>query len=178
VLRVDPRVSGARPRVFAYGLRNPYRFSFDRSRGHLVIADVGQDEIEEVDFVPRRAGARAPRGGENFGWPVFEGRHRFSSGRVSHYVPPVLQRSHGQGACTIIGGYVVRDRSLRGLYGRYVYGDLCDSRLRTARLARPRARGDRALGVRVPMLVSFGEDARGRVYAVSLSGPVYRLAAR
>jgi glucose/arabinose dehydrogenase len=195
LLRIDPRPGGGRPyripagnpfarrggrgEVFAYGLRNPYRFSFDRRRGDLVIADVGQDEVEEVDFVPRRGRAVAPRGGENFGWPVFEGRHRYSSGRLSHYVPPVLQRTHGQGACTIIGGYVIRDRSLgRSLYGRYVYGDLCDSRLRTARLARPRARGDRALGVRVPMLVSFGEDARGRLYAVSLNGPVYRLAAR
>jgi glucose/arabinose dehydrogenase len=195
LLRIDPRPAGGRPyripagnpfargggrgEVFAYGLRNPYRFSFDRRRGALVIADVGQDEVEEVDFVPRRRGARAPRGGENFGWPVFEGRHRYSSGRVSHYVPPVLQRTRGQGACTIIGGYVIRDGSLgRSLYGRYVYGDLCDSRLRTARLARPRARGDRPLGARVPMLVSFGEDARGRLYAVSLRGPVYRLAPR
>jgi glucose/arabinose dehydrogenase len=179
LLRIDPRVRGARPRVFAYGLRNPYRFSFDRRRGDLTIADVGQDAVEEVDFVPRRRGARAPRGGQNFGWPVFEGRRRYSSGRVAHHVPPVLQRTRRQGACTIIGGYVIRDRSLgRSLYGRYVYGDLCDSRLRTARLARPRARGDRALGIRVPMLVSFGEDAQGRLYAVSLRGPVYRVAPR
>jgi glucose/arabinose dehydrogenase len=178
LLRIDPRVAGARPHVFAYGLRNPYRFSFDRRRGDLAIADVGQDAVEEVDFVPRRRGARAPRGGENFGWPVFEGHHRYKSGRAPGHVGPVLQRLHSRGACTIIGGYVVRDRSLGRLYGRYIYGDLCDPRLRTARLHRRRASGDRALGLRVPMLDSFGEDGRGRVYAVSLRGPVYRIAPR
>ena len=74
---------------------------------------------------------------------------------------------------------MIRDKALgRGLYGRYVYGDLCDGRLRVAALRVPRARGDRRLGPRVSQLVSFGEDARGRVYAVSLGGPVYRLAPR
>jgi hypothetical protein len=90
----------------------------------------------------------------------------------------VIQRSHDAGSCSITGGYVIRDRSLGRLYGRYVYGDLCDSRLRVARLRRGRARGDRALGARVGTLVSFGEDGRGRVHAISLDGPVFRLAAR
>jgi hypothetical protein len=91
----------------------------------------------------------------------------------------VLVKSHSRGYCTIIGGYVIRDRGLgRRLYGRYVYGDLCRSGLRVARLGRRRASGDRSLGVRVPRLVSFGEDARGRVYAVSLRGAVYRIARR
>ena len=195
LLRIDPRPTGGRPygiprdnpfarrggrgEIFAYGLRNPYRFSFDRRKGDLAIADVGQDEVEEVDYVSRRRGRRAPRGGQNFGWPVYEGRHHFSGGRLRGAVFPVLQRTRRQGACTIIGGYVIRDRSLgRRYYGRYVYGDLCDPRLRTARLRTGRARGDRPLGVRVPDLVSFGEDARGRVYAVSLKGRIYRLAPR
>jgi glucose/arabinose dehydrogenase len=195
LLRIDPRPTGGRPygiprdnpfarrggrgEIFAYGLRNPYRFSFDRRKGDLAIADVGQDEVEEVDYVPRRRGRRAPRGGQNFGWPVYEGRHHFSGGRLRGAVFPVLQRTRRQGACTIIGGYVIRDRSLgRRYYGRYVYGDLCDPRLRTARLRTGRARGDRPLGVKVPDLVSFGEDARGRVYAVSLKGKIYRLAPR
>jgi glucose/arabinose dehydrogenase len=195
LLRIDPRPIGGRPygiprdnpfarrggrgEIFAYGLRNPYRFSFDRRRGHLAIADVGQDEVEEVDYVLRRRGRRAPRGGQNFGWPVYEGRHHFSGGRLRGAVFPVLQRTRRQGACTIIGGYVIRDRSLgRRYYGRYVYGDLCDPRLRTARLRAGRARGDRPLGVQVPDLVSFGEDARGRVYAISLKGKIYRLAPR
>jgi hypothetical protein len=93
-------------------------------------------------------------------------------------VPPVLQRTHGQGFCSITGGYVIRDPSLGSLYGAYVYGDLCDSRLRVARLRSGGATGDRALGPRVNSLVSFGEDASGRIYALSLDGGVFRLARR
>ena len=196
LLRIDPRrgrrrayriprsnpLVGRRGRneVFSYGLRNPYRFSFDRRRGHLTIGDVGQDAVEEIDFVPnRRRGRRAPRGGQNFGWPLFEGRRRFREGTAPGHVLPVIERTHAQGFCSIIGGYVIRDRGLgRRLYGRYLYGDLCSSRLRTARLRPGRAVADRALGVRVPQLVSFGEDASGRLYAVSLRGAVYRLARR
>jgi glucose/arabinose dehydrogenase len=189
LLRIDPRRRGSRPyrvprgnpfrgrrgrrEVYAYGLRNPWRFSFDRRTGDLTIADVGQNAVEEVDFVRRGRGR-----GANFGWNRFEGRRRFSPGRAPGHVPPVLQRLRSQGSCTIIGGYVVRDRALRDLYGRYVYGDLCDGRLRSARLRRPRARGDRRIGVSVRELSSFGEDGLGRVYAVSLRGTVFRLAPR
>ena len=169
---------GARPEIYAYGLRNPYRFSFDRRRGHLTIGDVGQSEIEEIDFVPGRFGGRAPRGGYNFGWDTFEGRNRYESGTAPGHVPPVLQHTHGQGFCSITGGYVIRDRALgRGWYGRYVYGDLCDGTLRVAHLRRPNA-SSRRTGLSVGNLVSFGEDGRGRMYAVSLDGPVYRLARR
>jgi hypothetical protein len=87
-------------------------------------------------------------------------------------------KSHNRGWCSITGGYVVRDRSLGRLYGRYVYGDLCRSRLRSVRMRGSRARGDSALPVSVANLSSFGEDARGRVYAVSLDGPVYRFVPR
>jgi hypothetical protein len=90
----------------------------------------------------------------------------------------VLQHTHGAGFCSITGGYVIRDRSLgRGWYGRYVYGDYCDGRLRLAHLRRPNA-GTHTTGLNVNSLVSFGEDSRGRVYAVSLDGPVYRLGRR
>ena len=132
--------SGARPEIYAYGLRNPYRFSFDRRRGSLTIGDVGQDEIEEIDFVPGRSGGTPPRGGYNFGWDTFEGRNRYESGTAPGHVPPVLQHTHEQGFCSITGGYVIRDRSLgRGWTGRYVYGDYCDGTLRLARLRRPNA---------------------------------------
>jgi glucose/arabinose dehydrogenase len=197
LIRIDPRPSGgrpyripadnpfrgrsgARPEVYAYGLRNPWRFSFDRRKGHLTVGDVGQNAVEEIDFVPNRRGrGRVPRGGYNFGWNVFEGRSRYSGGSAPGHVPPVTQRTHDQGACSITGGYVIRDRALgRGIYGRYVYGDLCDGRLRVAALRRGRARADRALGPSVSQLVSFGEDSIGRVYAVSLGGAVYRIAAR
>jgi len=169
--------SGARPEVYAYGLRNPYRFSFDRSRGSLIIGDVGQDSVEEISFVPGRSGGRQPSGGYNFGWDVFEGRSRYEGGSAPGHVPPVITHSHsGSNFCSITGGYVIRDRSLRGtrFFGRYVYGDYCDGRLRIARLHRPRSAW-KLTGLKVSSLVSFGEDGRGRVYAVSLNGPIYRI---
>lgn len=193
IVRIDPKPGGGyriprdnpfvgrpgRGEIFAYGVRNPYRFSFDRRTGDLAIGDVGQNAVEEIDFLPARRRARRPRGGINLGWPAFEGRRRYDGDvDAPRSVKPVLQRTHAQGACSITGGFVIRDRRLGPLRGSYVYGDLCDPRLRVARLRPGRARGDRALGVRVAQLVSFGEDARGRVYAVSLSGAVYRLAPR
>jgi glucose/arabinose dehydrogenase len=194
LLRIDPRPGGgydvprdnpfagrhgARPAIYAYGLRNPYRFSFDRATGDLTIGDVGQNAVEEIDFVPNRRGrARVPFGGYNFGWSLFEGRSRFRSGEAPGHLPPVTQRTHSEGSCSITGGYVIRDPSFGGFRGTYVYGDLCDPRLRAARLRRPTAAADRVLGPRVSGLVSFGEDARGGVYAVSLRGPVYRLLPR
>jgi glucose/arabinose dehydrogenase len=189
LLRIDPRRHGrrayrvprrnpfrnrrgAKPLIWAYGLRNPWRFSFDRRSGALAIADVGQNEWEEIDFAPGRGR------GANYGWNVFEGRHRYAGGRARHARRPVLVKSHSRGWCSITGGYVVRDRTLRSLYGRYVYGDYCHRGLRSVRPRRGRARGDRPLGVGVPSLVSFGEDGRGRVYAVSQSGGVWRLVPR
>jgi glucose/arabinose dehydrogenase len=191
LLRIDPRrpsggrpfgVSGnpftsrrgALPEIWAYGLRNPWRFSFDRATGDLVIADVGQDRFEEVDFARRGAGR-----GANYGWNLFEGFHRFSAGSAPGAVKPRLEHSHRDGYCSITGGYVVRDRSLGSLYGRYVYGDLCRSAIRSVKLGRSGgASGDRDLGVSVSQLVSFGQDAGGHVYTVSLAGRVSRLVAR
>ncbi|HEX8856941.1 MAG TPA: PQQ-dependent sugar dehydrogenase [Thermoleophilaceae bacterium] len=188
LLRVRPRTSGghtvprdnpfvgragAAPEVYAYGLRNPWRFSFDRRTGDLVIGDVGQSEIEEIDFA-RRGRAK----GMNYGWSRFEGTRRNSDRTAPGARRPVLQHSHAQGFCSIIGGYVVRDRSL-SLYGRYVYGDLCDPDIWSVKLiSSVRASADRRTGLRVPNLSSFGEDAHGHVYLASLAGPVYRLASR
>jgi glucose/arabinose dehydrogenase len=165
--------SGARPEIYSYGLRNPYRFSFDRLTGELTIADVGQDEIEEVDFA-----AKGKAAGANYGWSVWEGRHRYNSGSAPGAVFPVIQQFHSNGWCAIIGGYVAREKSLKSLYGRYVYGDNCKTGIRSAKLSPGSASGDRSTGLAVPALSSFGEDAQGRVYATSLSGPVYRLASR
>jgi glucose/arabinose dehydrogenase len=194
ILRIDPKPTGGyrippdnpfagrragRDEIFAYGLRNPYRFSFDRRTGDLAIGDVGQNAVEEIDFLKASKRAKRPRGGVNFGWPIFEGNSRYrSSGSAPGRVAPVIKRNHDEGSCSKTGGYVIRDRSLGSLRGSYVFGDLCDARVRAAKL-RPRAnlRG-RLLGVGVPQAVSFGEDARGRVYAVSLQGPVFRLAPR
>ena len=169
ILRIDPRRSGARPSVYSYGLRNPFRFSFDRATGDIAIGDVGQDRVEEINFM-KRGRAR----GANFGWSVFEGTTRFRGGSARGHDKPVIQHSHSAGWCSIIGGFVVRDRS-SDLYGRYVYGDFCKGDLYSARLGSGGARGVRRVGVRVPSLASFGEDGEGHIYAASLGGTVYRL---
>ncbi len=190
LIRIDPRPDegydipennpfrdrpGARPEIFAYGLRNPWRFSFDRETGDLVIADVGQEEVEEVNFVAS-PGEEGPRGGQNFGWSAFEGSRPFNDISAPGHVRPALERVRDDGYCSIIGGYVIRDESLGAAWdGRYVYGDLCKSELQRAELSSDGSRTEGS-GVAVTQLVSFGEDGRGRVYAISLNGPVYRLA--
>jgi glucose/arabinose dehydrogenase len=191
ILRIDPRPSGggaygipsdnpfvhrrgARPEIYAYGLRNPWRFSFDRTTGDVAIADVGQNAVEEVDFA-RRGGAL----GVNYGWRVWEGRRRDDLRQSAPgAVFPVLTYGHRGGACSITGGYVVRDPGLPALAGQYVYGDYCAGRLHAVHLRPGASSGDHTLGLRVPALTSFGEDARGRVYVTSQDGPVYRLATR
>ena len=166
--------SGERREIYAYGLRNPWRFSFDRKTGDLSIGDVGQDAYEEIDFA-RKGQAR----GMNFGWRVFEGASRYKSGESAPgAVGPVIVTKHSAGNCSITGGVIVRDRNVPGAYGRYLYGDYCKGEVLSARLKLPKATSVRNTGMKVDGLSSFGEDARGRVYAVSVNGPVYRLAAR
>jgi len=187
ILRIDPRPQGDRPyripddnpfashqgaraEIFAYGLRNPWRFSFDRETQDLLIGDVGQNSQEEIDAIPlpRAAGA-------NFGWSAFEGTERFNSDQnAPEHVPPVLTYGRERG-CSVTGGYVVRDPALTTLRGRYLYGDFCEGELRSFVPAGDRARGDRPLGPSVPMLSSFGEDKDGGIYATSLDGPVFQL---
>jgi glucose/arabinose dehydrogenase len=187
ILRIDPRMSGrraytvpranpfvarsgARPEVYAYGLRNPWRFTF-APNGDLVIADVGQEEVEEVDIVRRK--------GANLGWRVFEGRRRYAPGETSPgAIPPVIQRFHSKGNCSITGGVVVRDPVLSALRGRYVFGDYCRGVIESARLRGTKARGVRATHLHVDSLSSFGVDGRRRVYATSVNGPVFRLVPR
>jgi glucose/arabinose dehydrogenase len=188
ILRISPRANGGytipagnpfvgkpgkRAEIWAYGLRNPWRFSFDRLTGDLSIGDVGQDKYEEIDFAPRGTGK-----GANYGWSVFEGRSRFKQGTAPGAVFPVLVAPHSEGYCAIIGGYVVRDRSLHSLYGRYLYGDDCKPQISSVKLSRGRATGNHPTGLSVNAMSSFGEDAAGHVYAVSLAGPVFRIAPR
>ncbi|HEX4345421.1 MAG TPA: PQQ-dependent sugar dehydrogenase [Solirubrobacteraceae bacterium] len=190
LLRIDPRRSGtrpytvpasnpfvgragARPEVYSYGLRNPWRFSFDRRTGDLAIGDVGQDHVEEIDFA-RKGGAR----GVNYGWRPLEGtRVNYPGETAPGAVAPVLQMLHSDGNCSVTGGYVVRDPKLPALAGRYVYGDYCKGDVRSVRLGPGTATGDSSTGLHVDQLSSFGEDALGRVYVVSLAGAVSRLAA-
>jgi glucose/arabinose dehydrogenase len=186
LLRIDPHRSGPVPysvpaenpfkgpngpsEVYSYGLRNPWRFSFDRETGALTIGDVGQNSLEEIDHVAADKGA-----GANFGWSAFEGNERFNEDQQAPgHVEPI--HTYGRDAgCSITGGYVVRDRSLPTLYGRYLYGDFCAAELRSLIASPKGARDDRGLGLDVPSLSSFAEDNAGRIYATSLEGPVFRL---
>jgi glucose/arabinose dehydrogenase len=170
LLRIDRATGNAS--IYAYGLRNPFRFSFDRQTGDLLIGDVGQNAYEEVDFLP--AGTAA---GTNFGWNKYEGTHVYTSGASPAGLTfPVIERSHSaDGVCSITGGYVVRDPGLPDLAGRYIYGDYCSAPLRSAAIGASGASDDKPVGLSVASLSSFGEDASGRVYVTSLDGPVSRL---
>jgi glucose/arabinose dehydrogenase len=163
--------------VWALGLRNPWRWSFDRATGALIIADVGQTAWEEVDFEPSLAAAK----GANFGWNMREGAHDYTSPTDTPgpncCTEPVLEHNHvPDGWAAIIGGYVVRDPSVPDLDGRYVYGDNAKGDLYAASLSGG-ALSDGPTGMHVDLLSGFGEDAAGHVYAASLAGPVYRIVA-
>jgi len=196
ILRIDPRgiavgdhvtppdnpfvgQAGVPPEIWAYGFRNPWRFSFDKVTGDLAIGDVGQDEMEEVSF--RRRGRAA---GANFGWDSCEGVQAYPPVRtpratcpVRDSVRPSILLRHTDGYCSVIGGFVVRDRRLDALYGRYVYGDFCMPEIRSAMLVQGGSLDDKPTGLQLPALSTFGEDSRGRVYAATLDGHVYRIAA-
>jgi glucose/arabinose dehydrogenase len=173
------------PEIWAYGLRNPWRFSFDSATGDMVIADVGQSRDEEVDYAPPDRGS-----GANYGWPCYEGselnalRPASECSRLpSPVVAPVLTYPHPQNCAGapfcgagIIGGYVMHDPTLPSLDGCYLFGDLSTPGLRLVRLAQPAALGAVALGPQVANLSSFGLDASGHLYAADIADRlVYRL---
>ena len=191
IIRIDPRASAsgpygipgdnpfagrgdARAEVWAYGLRNPFRFSFDRANGDLWIGDVGQKAREEIDFSPRGQGGGR---GANYGWDCFEGSAPAPGAAADceapGHAPPLFDLEHeADGVCSITGGVVVRDPGLPTLDGRYVHSDLCDNRIRAARTD---GADSTPTGLTAASLVAFGEDGCNRVYPVSLEGPVYRL---
>lgn len=160
-----------RPEVWVTGLRNPWRFSFDRRTDDLWIGDVGQNAIEEIDRLPFAAA-----GGANLGWNVFEGTERFGDGSASGAVAPVLDYAHDS-RCSVTGGHVYRGSAIPGLAGAYVYGDFCDGVVRALVVDDDRVTGERAFDVQIPELVSFAEDHDGELYALSLQGTVSRLVA-
>ena len=182
----NPVLSGTKSEVWSYGLRNPWRFSLDRQTGDLVIGDVGQSTVDEVDLA---AASRGRGGGANFGWNCFEGTQPYTGAPTSCAtdppgipVRPVLEKAHpgtaigGWCRYSLTGGYVVRN-ARSSLKGRYVYGDYCTGVVRSVQLTSVGASGDSATGIDLPdlTLVSFGEDASGRIYVVSHAGPVYRI---
>jgi hypothetical protein len=194
LLRIDPHKHGGAPytiphdnpfvgkpgrdEIFSYGLRNPWRFSFDSANGDLAIGDVGQSAWEEVDYVTR---ARA--NGSYFGWPTWEGRQVHDSSRPDpnpgHRPPifPIEVKDHGSdGFCAIIGGYVVHNPDLSLLNGRYVYSDNCNGTIRSLIPQTPRAAGDRSTGLSVSNPSAFGVGGGGQLYVASLGdGHVYQI---
>ncbi|HET7590868.1 MAG TPA: PQQ-dependent sugar dehydrogenase [Solirubrobacterales bacterium] len=182
LLRLPSPGPFATPEIWSLGLRNPFRFSFDRLTGDLWIGDVGQDQREEVDF----AAAPGLGQGANYGWNCFEGSvagpgddEGCEDAPADAFTPPVFEYSHPVGeeaTCggAVVGGYVVRGPSMGDLAGRYLYGDYCNGGIRSFSPAAPAAT-DRSERLHIGSLDSFGEDSCGRLYAVSASGPVYRL---
>jgi len=186
MLRIDPTPSegrpysipadnpyaagGGLPEVWADGLRNPWKYSFDRATGDLVIADVGQNAWEEIDWV----GAGTP-GGLDFGWPVLEGTHEYRGSDSAGRVAPILEYSHDDGRCAVTGGHVYRGERIPSLYGGYVYSDSCDGRLRGT-LVPPAAVGEEVdFGLAAGSVVGFGEDGSGELYVLSQTDGVLRI---
>jgi hypothetical protein len=187
ILRLDPRAGAQQPSnpfgnaVWAYGLRNPWRFSFDRGTGDLLIGDVGQGVKEEIDWAPAASGGGR---GADFGWRCWEGSVPTPSDTQDRNSPPLcssppsgtqgpaVEHDHDEGFCAIVGGFVVRDPGLPSLLGRYLYGDLCAGELRSVALG---AGAPAGTGLSVPQLTSFGEDACGRIYTAALTGAVSRV---
>ena len=202
ILRIDPRPigrrpyrippdnpfvhrRGARPEVYDYGLRNPWRFDIDPVTGAMAIADVGKSAQEELDFAPREKAA-----GRNYGWRVFEGFHKAghpltdgdeeraaSADTAPNAVFPVLAYKHTVNPCaSITGGVFVHDPALRGYAGRYVWGDYCRGRIYSTVLGPAAGRVNAPATARTALgLTSFGEDAEQRVYPCTQGGAVYRL---
>ncbi|WP_374713584.1 PQQ-dependent sugar dehydrogenase [Symbiobacterium terraclitae] len=158
-----------RDEIWAYGLRNPWRISFDRATGDLYIADVGQNAIEEVNFQPADS-----RGGENYGWRVWEGSRRYAQGEAPGAVFPVAEYTHAEGGCSITGGYVYRGKAIPGLVGTYLYGDYCTGYIWGLTRANGEWRTARLLDSNAN-ITSFGEDEEGEVYVVDRRGTIYRI---
>lgn len=187
LLRIDPTPSGdapytippgnpfanggGRPEIFATGLRNPWRFSFDRTTGDLWIGDVGQNEWEEIDFVPAGGGA-----GDNFGWSRLEGTHGFSGDAPDPTTPPIYEYSHsGTGGCSVTGGYVYRGTAIPDLTGVYVFADYCAGKLQGLTQSGGTATGERFLDANASNITSFGEDGRGELYVLSDTDGLFKI---
>ena len=172
-----------RDEIYSYGLRNPYRYSFDTTsagEARIAIGDVGQNRFEELDYTTVSAAS-----GANFGWDAFEGKSPYTEDNGNTPDPgnttmPIMTYGRGRdgGACTIIGGYVVGQGGPPALRGRYVYTDYCSGVVRSLVPHLGRASGDRRTGLSVASPTSFGEDGRGRIYVCSQEGPVFRLVSR
>jgi glucose/arabinose dehydrogenase len=184
ILRIDPTrpdhlapadnpfvgIQGALPEIWSFGLRNPWRYSFDADTGDLWIGDVGQDEVEEVDMSPKGQVGR----GVDFGWSRFEGKTLYQSSRTApNAVEPVFQVTHSQDkACSMTGGFVYRGAAVPALRGLYIFGDLCWTGIR----AWSPAGGIVDLGGPMTQVVSFGQDQHNELYVLAFGdNTVYRI---
>ena len=166
--------SGTRPEIWSLGLRNPWRFSFDRVTGDLYVGDVGQNAIEEIDAVTPAAGK-----GANFGWNTMEGKSCYGAGSCSQQglVLPVLDYPHSDGACSVTGGYVYRGAAITGLAGTYFYADYCRGWVRSFRLVNGAVTDEREWSDLAPngQITSFGQDASGELYLMTAAGRVAKI---
>ncbi|WFB88735.1 MULTISPECIES: PQQ-dependent sugar dehydrogenase [Streptomyces] len=161
----------ARGEIWSYGLRNPWRFSFDAGSGDLLIGDVGQSEWEEIDWAPADS-----KGGENYGWSQMEGTHPFRGGtEPDNHVPPVHEYDRTGLGCSVTGGYVYRGDAVEDLVGQYVYSDYCDGTLRSLEIENGAVTAENDLGVNGGEVVSFAQDADGELYVLAIGGTVSRV---
>jgi glucose/arabinose dehydrogenase len=175
IMRLNVNAPNARWQLYAYGLRNPWRFSFDRATGDLYVGDVGQGEWEEIDYLKKGTPALV-----NFGWNHFEGNHIFDASTQlltrGRYHAPVAEYSHAAG-CSVSGGFVYRGRAVPAEAGRYLYGDYCTGTIWSLRVVNGKATGVRREPFSLKGLSSFGEDSDGELYAMSVdSGDLFKLA--
>lgn len=161
----------ARGEIWAYGLRNPWRFSFDAGTGDLLIGDVGQSDWEEIDWAPA-----ASKGGENYGWSSMEGNHPFRGGtEPANHVPPVHEYDRSGLGCSVTGGYVYRGDAIAGLKGKYVFSDYCDGTIRTLQIENGEVTGEGDLGVQGGEVISFVEGGDGELYVLAIGGSISRI---
>ncbi len=186
LLRIDPRGGepyaippdnpfvddpNAKDEIWAYGLRNPWRFSFDEGTGDLLIGDVGQSGWEEIDWAPADSD-----GGENYGWSQMEGNHPFRGGtEPANHVPPVHEYDRSGLGCSVTGGYVYRGDKIADLEGRYVFSDYCDGTIRTLQIENGKVTGVSDLGVTAGEVVSFVQGGNRELYVLASGGSVFRL---
>ncbi|MEU2720835.1 PQQ-dependent sugar dehydrogenase [Streptomyces smyrnaeus] len=161
---------GARPEIWAYGLRNPWRFSFDSATGDLLIGDVGQNRREEIDWAPADSA-----GGENYGWARMEGTLPVAGQEPANHVPPVFEYDRGPARCSVTGGHVYRGDALPDLRGQYLFSDYCEGAIRALEMKNGKVTGETDLGVDGGEVVSFAEGGDQELYVLALGGEIYRL---
>lgn len=172
MLRLNVDAPNPKPEIWAKGLRNPWRYSFDRATGDLYIGDVGQNVWEEIDYVK----APMPKAILNFGWNIMEGNHVYKNAATGDtLLAPIAEYDHGaSGGCSVTGGYVYRGKEIPELNGLYFYGDYCTGFVWTLKQTQGKWQNDLFLRTRF-RISSFGEDVNGELYLVDHGGAVYKL---